>query len=107
MAIRNTGHDGPSACQTFPECNSARILRLPNLCVVNAEVHKNSLQRQMICVCSIAYDGKVVLITCHASAPWCINFGQMLIMNAVMIVIRLCAVDGVAVAGYAVVEPAS
>ena len=35
MAIRNTSHDGPSACLTSPECNSAKILRLPNLRAVN------------------------------------------------------------------------
>ena len=54
MAIRNTSHNGPSACLTSPECNSAKILGLPNLCVVNAEVHKNSLQRLTICVCSVS-----------------------------------------------------
>ena len=35
MAIRNTSHDGPSACLTSPECNSAKIQRLPNLRAVN------------------------------------------------------------------------
>ena len=35
MAIRNTSHDGPCACLTSPECNSAKILRLPNLRAVN------------------------------------------------------------------------
>ena len=35
MAIRNTSHDGPSACLTSPECNSAKILRMPNLRAVN------------------------------------------------------------------------
>ena len=31
MAIRKTSHDGPCACLTSPECNSAKILRSPNL----------------------------------------------------------------------------
>ena len=35
MAIRNTSHDGPCACLTSPECNSAKILRMPNLRAVN------------------------------------------------------------------------
>ena len=30
LAIRNTGHDGPPAFQTSPECNSEKILRMPN-----------------------------------------------------------------------------
>ena len=35
LAIRNTSHDGPCACLTSPECNSAKIQRLPNLRAVN------------------------------------------------------------------------
>ena len=107
MAIRNTSHDGPPAFQTCHERNSARILRLPNLCVVNAELHKNSLQRQMICVCSIANESMVVLLTSHTSAPWCFSFIVMLIMDARFIMCWLRMVDGVSAAGHAVVEPAS
>ena len=40
MAIRNTSHDGPCACLTSPECNSAKILRMPNLRAVNAACQK-------------------------------------------------------------------
>ena len=57
-------------CQTFPECNSARILRLQNLCVVNAEVNKNSLQRQNdIRMLGREREINVVLLTSHTSAP--------------------------------------
>ena len=41
MAIRNTSHDGPSACLTSPECNSAKIQRLPNLRAVPAACQKS------------------------------------------------------------------
>ena len=40
MAIRNTSHDGPSACLTSPECNSAKIQRMPNLRAVPAACQK-------------------------------------------------------------------
>ena len=43
MAIRNTSHDGPCACLTSPACNSAKILRMPNLRAVPADVSKKSL----------------------------------------------------------------
>ena len=35
MVTGNTSHDGPCACLTSPECNSAKILRMPNLRAVN------------------------------------------------------------------------
>ena len=41
MAIRNTSHDGPSACLTSPECNSVKILRMPNLRAVPAARQKS------------------------------------------------------------------
>ena len=41
MAIRNTSHDGPCACLTSPECNSVKILRMPNLRAVPAACQKS------------------------------------------------------------------
>ena len=41
MVTGNTSHDGPCACLTSPECNSAKIQRLPNLRAVPAACQKS------------------------------------------------------------------
>ena len=41
MVNGNTSHDGPCACLTSPECNSAKILRMPNLAASLRRVKKS------------------------------------------------------------------